>query len=345
MTRISRRRRDEEVIILRGEKPSSGAMGPRLEYEDTAETLAMRERLRRINSHLDQQWIDLRISDDEFAKLQRRMSLDYEDEDRDRPFIDFTQRTLVRIFSNGDWEQGGRFYRGWWQSVPKECRQHITINDKRACEIDFSTLHPTLLYAVAGERLEGDAYDIDLPNIPRKLIKRTFNMMINAPGRINVPDDFAADQVGLDWKQLQTAIRDRHEAISKFFNSGYGLKLQRTDGDLAERVMLRFIASGHTCLPVHDSFLVHNGLAAELRTVMVEEFKRLTGYSIRTELIEGYDPELEAARQQDFHIEESTDAGLVDDPIGECLEGIGEYAGYEQRRLDWLSGLNKVGSA
>lgn len=108
--RVSRRHWDEEVIVLRGEKPLRGATAPRLEYHDTAETQAMRERLKAINSHLQQQWIDIRITDAEFTKLQHRMRRDYVDEDRDRPFIDFTHRSLVRIFNNGDWGQGGRFY-------------------------------------------------------------------------------------------------------------------------------------------------------------------------------------------------------------------------------------------
>lgn len=337
--RVSRRHWDEEVIILRGKKPRPGAIAPRLEYKDTAETQAMRERLQQINTHLQQQWIDIRITDSEFAKLQQRMRRDYVDEDRDRPFIDFTQTSLVRIFNNGDWGQGGRFYKGWWLSVPSEYRKYITIKDKRTCEIDFSTLHPVLLYSQVQEELQGDAYDIGLPRVPRSLVKETFNKMLNASKPLRTPKGYAADEIGLDWKQLQAAIADRHAPIKQFFNSGYGLKLQRADADLAEAVMLRFYSAGHTCLPVHDSFLVHYALADELRAIMVQEFSRLTGQSISTKSIDGYDPELETA-----HARQDTDSNFSRDSfvatsIEDCLSASGEYAGYEQRRLDWLSAL------
>lgn len=343
--RVSRRHWDEEVIVLRGERPRRGATAPRLEYDDTAETQAMRERLKAINSHLQKQWIDIRITDAEFTNLQLRMRRDYVDEDRDRPFIDFTQTSLVRIFNNGDWGQGGRFYKGWWLSVPSEYRKYITINDKRTCEIDFSALHPVLLYSHIREELQGDAYDIGLPKVPRSLVKETFNKMLNAPGLIRTPKGYAADEIGLDWKKLQAAIADRHAPIKQFFNSGYGLKLQRTDADLAEAVMLRFFSAGHTCLPVHDSFLVHHALADELRAIMVQEFKKLTDQPISTKSIDGYDPELEAAHtRQDTDPSYSPD-GFVATSIEDCLSASGEYSGYEQRRLDWLSALKSVGTA
>lgn len=150
---IGRRTHDgDETIILRdpAKKP--------LEYDDTDETNEMRLDLARINGHLQKHWIDLDISDAEFDKLQKRMSADYQLGDREDVAIDFTRRSLVRIFNNGDWQQGGRFYRGWWQSVPKEYRRHVTINDKRTVEVDYSGLHPALMYAEVGAMLKGDAY-------------------------------------------------------------------------------------------------------------------------------------------------------------------------------------------
>ena len=38
--------------------------------------------------------------------------------DPDKRPIDLTRRTLVRIFAEGQFDKGGRFYRGWWQNVP-----------------------------------------------------------------------------------------------------------------------------------------------------------------------------------------------------------------------------------
>ncbi|MDF0659282.1 MULTISPECIES: hypothetical protein [unclassified Rhizobium] len=324
--------RDEgfETIELRdsGKKP--------LEYEDTDDTLSMRNALGQINAHLQRQWLDLRITDEEYGSLQSRMMRDYDQGNREYPVIDLTRRALVRIFNNEDWQQGGRFYRGWWQSIPKEYRNRITINDKRTCEVDYSTLHPVLLYARFGQRLVGDAYSIEAPNVPRALIKQTFNKMINALGRINRPDDFSEDQIGMSWDQLQAAIAERHAAIKQSFNSGYGLQLQRLDSDLAQAVMLRFINSGHTCLPVHDSFIVHHALADELKTIMVDEFKAMTGQTITVKSLDGFQPELEP----DY--EPVTQTMIPDDS---WFKGTGEYTGYKQRQLDWYSKQVGSGSA
>ncbi|MBX5084618.1 hypothetical protein HJB56_17895 [Rhizobium lentis] len=319
---ISIRNEGSETIELRDSDKR------RIDYKDTDDTLSMRSALGRINAHLQGQWLDLRITDEEYASLQSRMMRDYDQDNREYPVIDLTRRALVRIFNNEDWQQGGRFYRGWWQSIPKEYRNRITINDKRTCEVDYSTLHPVLLYARFGQRLVGDAYSIEAPNVPRALIKQTFNKMINALGRINRPHDFSEEQIGMSWDQLQAAIAERHAPIKQSFNSGYGLRLQRLDSDLAQRIMLRFIDSGHTCLPVHDSFIVHHALADKLKTIMVDEFTAMTGQTITVKSLDGFQPELESDYEPVTH-------NMI--PDDSWFHGTGEYTGYEQRRLDWYS--------
>lgn len=325
--RISARVSERETIILRREKNEvSGKQTTRsVEYEDSDLTKAMRSRLERINCFLQHQWIDIRLRDSELVSLQARMRRDYDDRDRESPFIDFSQKALVRIFNNNDWQQGGRFYRGWWQSVPKEYRRYITINDKATCEVDYSTLHPNLLYAEIGRPFEGDdAYDIGVRSVSRSLIKKTFNAMLNASGPLKQPKEYSAEQAGMDWKQFQGAIIVKHAPIKDFFNAGYGLRMQRADSDLAEAVMLRFIDMGYTCLPVHDSFLVHNALVDELKGIMEEEFQKKTGFTIRTKPIEIAESEPlrgETAEALPFNFD--------------FLEPTGEYAGYDKRWLNW----------
>jgi hypothetical protein len=59
-----------------------------------------------------------------------------------------------------------------------------------------------------------------------------------------------------------------HAPIAQHFYTGVGLRLQRIDSDIAEKVMLAFIQMNAPILPLHDSFLVHNGYEGELPTVM-----------------------------------------------------------------------------
>ena len=57
-----------------------------------------------------------------------------------------------------------------------------------------------------------------------------------------------------------------HEPIAHHFYTGVGLRLQRLDSDIAEKVLLHFAQSGIAILPLHDSFLMHNGYEPSLRT-------------------------------------------------------------------------------
>jgi len=308
-----------ETIILRDASKQKKLK----EYDDTDETIAMRSALARINEHLQRHWVDLYITDAEFEKLQQRMQADYQKDEREEPFIDFTRRSLVRIFNNENWKEGGRFYRGWWQSVPKKYRRYVTINTKRTVEVDYSGLHPTLMYAEVGTALEGDAYRLpDRPDIPRDLVKTTFNKMVNAKGSVRKPPEFDSYGVGLSWMEFQQAIAERHKPIARFFNTGHGLRLQRRDADIAEQVMLRFLEMGYCCLPVHDSFLVHHGLDAELKQIMVKEFGLITGQTIPVTLTEGIEP--------------ARGTGLVSSDIEAILNRDDEYGGYNSRWEDWL---------
>tara|TARA_B100000989_G_C19408866_1_gene413398 strand:- start:118 stop:630 length:513 start_codon:yes stop_codon:yes gene_type:complete len=71
-----------------------------------------------------------------------------------------------------------------------------------------------------------------------------------------------------------------HEPIKKFFGTGYGVKLQFKDSQIAEAVMLDMLPE--PCLPVHDSFIVRKDQAKKLKRVMNEQFKLFTG--VDTEL-------------------------------------------------------------
>jgi hypothetical protein len=55
--------------------------------------------------------------------------------------------------------------------------------------------------------------------------------------------------------------------------------LQRLDSDIAEKVLLHFAKSGIAILPLHDSFLMHNGYEASLEPVMRSAFEEVVGAS------------------------------------------------------------------
>ena len=57
--------------------------------------------------------------------------------------LDPRDKFVVRVFNEGlqgNWQRGGRFYRGCWQQIDKEDRSKIYINDKPTMEVDFTKL-------------------------------------------------------------------------------------------------------------------------------------------------------------------------------------------------------------
>src|SRR5947207_9185465 len=128
----------------------------------------MRERLRYLNRVIGEHALELSISEEEFERLQRELR---RHSDPARRPIELSGRSLVRIFNDGSFERGGRFYGGWWQGVPQHYRMHITIDGEPTVEADYSAIHPRLLYAREGMDCCGDPYDVGLDPRHRSWVK------------------------------------------------------------------------------------------------------------------------------------------------------------------------------
>ena len=254
-----------------------------IEYTDTDETQVMRNNLLRINQAISSRWIDLELSDEGFLILQARMrARDYSFDENDKQ-LDLTRTQLYRVFNDTGFRTGGRFYGGWWQNIPKEFRRLITIDGKRTVEADFSSLHPSILYAQRELEPPADAYSDILPNLPRNLAKQAFNAMINAEAPMQgQPRGMKLSIYGYKWADVIKAMFDQHWAIKDTFFTGVGKYLQRMDSNLAERTMLSFMdyATPITILPVHDSFIMHHGYETELKQFMQQQFYEMFGLNI-----------------------------------------------------------------
>ena len=104
-----------ETILLRNKIDGQRVL---VDYDDTASTDRYRQNLYIINSCFVKHWFDLEVLDTEIPVLEDRIASHSTKEP-----VDLSKRTLVRIFSNGSFKEGGRFYRGWWQNVPSEYRK------------------------------------------------------------------------------------------------------------------------------------------------------------------------------------------------------------------------------
>lgn len=334
--------KDPELIKIRvKEADTAGVKRKRsLTLSETGDTRRMQANLERINNALSLHWYDLEIPDDELVDLQWRLAGHPVDERT----IRMDQRSLHRVFNDPELQTGGRFYGGWWQNIPKEYRHHLAVNGKKMVELDYSNQHPSILYAQAGELRPADCYaDVIRPSsLPkgvtkkdlRNAVKAAFNAMLNSPRPLRQPPKgVKPSQFGLTWRELSKAITAFHEPIAQHFYTGMGLRLQRLDSDIAEKVMLHFAQHNIAVLPLNDSFLMHHGFETTLEPIMEAAFEEVVGVVPK---IDRKEPTKIMAEATNF---DSDDLGPpVTDDIHELL---GSLCGHDHRRNAFFALRNK----
>ena len=241
----------KNLIILRDDEKNS------IRCPETPFTLSARETLYNINQSLS----DHHIVDDKGRYIHRKI--------------------MHRVF-NVDTEHGGRFYGSEWQNMSGDDRLKLTIDNLPVVELDYNALHPAMLYAMEGMRLEGDPYLLDgySPEV-RDFLKIVMLVLINTGDKskakkaiqriINFGQLILPDEVkSLD--DILNGYMDKLRPIAHLFCGDIGLKLQRSDSDICEDVLMHFCKKDIPVLPVHDSFIVQKNHEKMLNEVMREVF-------------------------------------------------------------------------
>ena len=199
--------------------------------------------------------------------------------------IYFSERNTkyVRIFNNGDFGQGGRFYCHWSQMIPKEFRRYIQIDGQETIELDYSCLHISMLYGLVGKiPPEGDLYALNgISTEFRPVVKKAFNIAINSADESTAlmaireeirHHERRTGNIAPKAEEILTAIKGTHPLLSKFLCTGYGVFLQNTDSRIAERILLTLLKQGIPSLTIHDSFIVRVDCRGILCEVMNKSF-------------------------------------------------------------------------
>ena len=267
-----------------------------LEVPESPLVAQHRSNLTYINNKLRQHCISLDLSNEHLMQLQKEMSqAKPSDTQGAYSSIQLQNVQLTRIFSRGSMELGGRFYRGWWQSIPSKHRPHIRIDGKKTIEVDYSGMCLRILYALAGQEmnLEDDPYDIGLEHWEgrgdkrRSNIKKIINALINDEDDVFVIPKKALKLLEVTEEQFNSLLTKKHPLIAEQLNSGVGLKAQYIDSQIAEAVMLELMKEDIVVLPVHDSFIVPAGYQSALEASMNYHFNQITGSSsiVEAELV------------------------------------------------------------
>ena len=110
-------------------------------------------------------------------------------------------------------------------------------------------------------------------------MKRAFNILVNTDGH-DAARRAIAKKIGGEGSHekaisLIEAIKRRHPNISSLFHSDAGIRLQRRDADMVEKIMRRLGSHGIVVLPIHDSFIAaarHEGALKDAMDIVWTQF-------------------------------------------------------------------------
>lgn len=217
----------------------------------------------------------------------------------------FNRVGLTRIFTNtlmGRWYQKGEMS---FQQLPKEDRVKLLINGESVAEIDYSAMHPHILYAWEGKQCPPDFYELiaDQGKFSRFIAKNIFLIAINANSLDNftrgvnsskareiaanksrkIPKPILVDEmkkINLTHSDAIKVLKKSHPAIAKYLYSGKANELMLEDSNIMTAVLLKLMKRGITALPVHDSVIVPRRYESTVRRIMQDTYKKYTSFEI-----------------------------------------------------------------
>jgi|HubBroStandDraft_5_1064220.scaffolds.fasta_scaffold48076_1 hypothetical protein len=248
------------------------------------------EPLRLYNDFLEQVRLGLGAAEDERTGLTLKVSDGGEVRCHEERLLDLSAKSLYRVFNNGDWQQGGRFYGGWWQIVPSSWRESIAIDGEKTVELDYSGFLTRAIYHAEGIDFRGDPYDI--PEIReaaskknmewetvRDSIKLATNILINAE-----PETGLRLIPGLRFPKPLTKtkafelIATHHSRIEHRFRCGQGLRIMYRESRICQEILTNGRLTQIPVLPIHDSFIVQDRHKSWLRDQMASCYRNEFGY-------------------------------------------------------------------
>jgi hypothetical protein len=270
LTDFGRQTGEEVVIASRKERlrVSDGLVVSRehVDYADTAETIAIRDTVRGLNTFLEE--ADITFVDDCLG------------------LVDPHSRSMARYFTltaDGGaprFDRNGRLFGGFWQNLRKDRRRGIRIEGEAVANLDFASMFPRLAYASVGAVApEGDIYAIPGLEGHRRAVKMALNcLLMDDFNRSKWPTELASADEGGDasailpagWtvKRTKDAILRKHPALRPCLGVGLGLTLMHRESQILVRVLEEMKARRMVALGLHDGLLLPRSRAEEGRMMM-----------------------------------------------------------------------------
>jgi len=263
-----------EPIELKGEKAFRDRSAPRVEYEDTEQTLRFRDEMGSINRQLEEA---------DLAYIGPNP-------------IDTNRRQLRRVFTRFNFRSGGRLYGGFWQPMQKAERlRYLRINCEPIVELDYGQIMPRLVYSLAkAVPIMADLYAIPGFEGCRPGIKSLMSSMLFVERRMTkfprgTRELFPAKVRVSD---VVDAVMAAHPEIAPFFFKGIGHRCQYFESQIMVevlRIILGMKSIGGVALPIHDAILVPASAQRVATNVMTYTFRQRTGLEAAVDVLTSQD--------------------------------------------------------
>ncbi len=198
-------------------------------------------------------------------------------------------KQLHRVFNRSSFELGGRFY-GNYQTLPKELRRHIVINNEPTVELDYSAHHIRMVYHLEGIDYREDPY-LAITGDPKERVvfKLLLLVAMNAEDEGKALGGFRnknrnklkallGSLKDTTLKPLLARVIEAHPQIAHHIHTGAGVKLQYLDSQITEAILMRMTEQDTPCLPIHDSYIVPAQYEKQLLEAMMEEYRQVMGF-------------------------------------------------------------------
>ena len=256
------------------------------EYEDNSVTRSMRAKLHNYNNLLNRTNIKLTRN----KKVSNYLEI--------KP-TNFNNKEYYRIFNDGSFELGGRFYGPWWVNLSKDIRKYITINNSETVELDYSSLNIHLLYSEEGlnyfdlNESTADPYTLKEVNInERDINKLIITIALNitdkskfvyaVKGGIESDNDknyslgnkkiLKVPNAKEIWRRIRLFEKE-NSLIKHHLFTGVGKRLQFKDSCIAESIIESMVNNNIPILAIHDSFIVQHRNESNLYKSMDHIFR------------------------------------------------------------------------
>ena len=256
--------------LLRLKAPAARGVPKRdIRFEETEETAAMRARLMAANS--------------------LRASCVFSFDGPEPEGLHMGDVHLYRVFNNGRWDHGGRFYRGWWSMLGKIDRSRILIDGEETVELDFGAIHPRMCFHLLGCPLPPEADPYRLPDLDvtryRDSVKMAFGQLVSATTDrtpLRPSGTKALFPTPKDYAAFVAKVETAFQPVSAWLRAGRGVELQFIDSQIADAVLAEMTGAGIPCLPIHDSFIVPRSAELDIGVAMYRAYLQVM--SQRTEV-------------------------------------------------------------